>query len=1087
MGRRVWFGAIALVLGFGCGDDGGPSDASLVCASDDQCDDGVFCNGAESCDPGAVAANALGCVAAEPACLAGQACDEVSDSCETLCEATSDADGDGVDALECGGDDCDDSDSNRYPGNPEICDTAGVDEDCDMTTLGDRDVDGDGAISVECCNGDTCGTDCADGMAGVNPGASEVCDLIDQDCDGSVDEGVQTAGFEDRDGDRHGDPERARMACAFDGDVSPSMMDCADDDGRRHGQMVEICDGQDNDCDDAIDEARFTVSWYADTDGDGFGDPNGEVRASCEPIEGFSTLPFDCDDTDGTRSPISPELCNARDDDCDGRADYQLEIGDTEDDDGDGVADARCPGGAGMDCDDRDPFVRPGVPELCDGVDNDCDGAIDEGATEVEWYLDADGDGFGDPSADRRASCSRVDERVLEAGDCDDGDGAVKPGAPERCNGVDDDCDGDTDENAAFVATYVDADGDGFGTGMPLAQCAVEGLRALLPGDCDDGDPSRRPGGAELCDRADNDCDGMVDEGVGTATITTYADADGDGFGDDGTAITAVAGCDPVDVRGRTTIGGDCDDASASRFPRAAELCDGVDQDCDGAIDEEGGDVLQYPDTDGDGFGDGTPVASCDPLAGHALRPGDCDDGSATSRPGATEECNGVDDDCDGVTDEAPAGTVGCVVDSTNATPVCTDGVCGYGECLSGYGDCDGSSANGCESDLAIDADHCGGCGMGCGLGDTCTASSCDLGPVDDIAVHSVGGCALRGGQVFCWGPDTFGLLGDGPLFTGPQTVPGRPVSGIDDAIALASGNRHVCALRTGGSVWCWGRGVDGELGNGTADSPAPLEVTGGHSFVALSAGSSGTCGRKASGEVWCWGENDVWGLSATPVALVDGSDVPLDDVVDVGVGGSHVCVLRAGGLVWCAGYAATGNGILGYPATGNVPRFTTAVVGLDEVAELGVGVGHSCARRMDGSVWCWGLNGAGQLGDGTTTGRTMAAPASAITDATALFGGFAITCAVRADDTVWCWGTNVRGSMGDSTFADANSPVPRAIPGLTDVSRVAPRQAFFGNDEGPSCVLEAGSQVWCWGGGNGERGTGGSPPTEPAPVVGFP
>ncbi|NIR42197.1 MAG: hypothetical protein GWN79_04495, partial [Actinobacteria bacterium] len=106
-----------------------------------------------------------------------------------------------MDSLACGGSDCDDSDPNRFPGNTEICDSEGVDEDCDPETLGDRDVDGDGQVSAECCNGARCGGDCADRLPDVFSGAAEVCDLRDQDCDGSVDEGVAVMLFEDLDGD----------------------------------------------------------------------------------------------------------------------------------------------------------------------------------------------------------------------------------------------------------------------------------------------------------------------------------------------------------------------------------------------------------------------------------------------------------------------------------------------------------------------------------------------------------------------------------------------------------------------------------------------------------------------------------------------------------------------------------------------------------------------------------------------------------------------------------------------------------------------------------------------------------------------
>ena len=243
-------------------------------------------------------------------------------------------------------------------------------------------------------------------------------------------------------------------------------------------------------------------------------------------------------------NPGATEVCNGLDDDCDGAPG-----GDEVDVDGDGFL-------ACDDCDDGDAAVYPGATEACDGADNDCDGA--PGADEV----DVDGDGF------------------LACEECDDGDADVFPGGAEVCNGQDDDCDG------APGVDEVDADGDGF----------------LACAECDDGDPAVYPGAPELCNGNDDDCDGSP----------AADELDGDA---DGARI-----CD-----------GDCDDGNADVYLGAPELCDGaLDNDCDGQID--GNEV----DADGDGFDE------CD---------GDCDDEDLESYPGATELCDGVDNDCDGVGD----------------------------------------------------------------------------------------------------------------------------------------------------------------------------------------------------------------------------------------------------------------------------------------------------------------------------------------------------------------------------------------------------------------------------------------------------
>ena len=175
----------------------------------------------------------------------------------------------------------------------------------------------------------------------------------------------------------------------------------------------------------------------------------------------------------------------------------------------------------------------------------------------------------------------------------------------------------------------LDADGDG----------------VLTPADCDDGDPDIKPGASEICDERDNNCDGVVDEGV---DLALYVDADRDGFGAAGVVDRA---CELQ--AGLVDIGGDCDDADADTRPDAEDRCDGVDNNCDGLVDEAG-DTPWYRDGDGDGYGSEELVLACDPPSGYVALPGDCDDGASRVSPGAAEVCDDdLDNDCDG-------GATGC-------------------------------------------------------------------------------------------------------------------------------------------------------------------------------------------------------------------------------------------------------------------------------------------------------------------------------------------------------------------------------------------------------------------------------------------
>ena len=226
--------------------------------------------------------------------------------------------------------------------------------------------------------------------------------------------------------------------------------------------------------------------------------------------------------------------------------------------------------------------------------DENCDGTVDEdtAADAATWYDDDDSDGYGDETDSGTTTCTAPPSTVDNADDCDDGETAVNPAATEQCDSIDNDCDGlvDDDDSDVDLSTgttwYADADEDGFGddddTGTTT--CDVPSGAQTSQGDCDDSETTINPDGTEVCDGVnDENCDGTVDEDTASDASTWYLDDDGDGYG---TSDTSVVSCEaPTDY---VEPDGDCDDTDTHLNPDAEETCNGVDDDCDGSIDESG-------------------------------------------------------------------------------------------------------------------------------------------------------------------------------------------------------------------------------------------------------------------------------------------------------------------------------------------------------------------------------------------------------------------------------------------------------------------------------------------------------------------
>ncbi len=313
------------------------------------------------------------------------------------------------------------------------------------------------------------------------------------------------------------------------------------------------------------------------------------------------------------------------------------------------------------------------------------------------------------------------------------------------------------------------------------------------------------------------------------------------------------------------------------------------------------------------------------------------------------------------------------------------------------------------------------------GTTETGSATLDDLGQrVVSVAAGAIFTCALLADHTIrCWGGNDFGQLGvaAGPRHTTPVTV-----TGITTATAIAAGYAHVCALLADTTVSCWGYGVAGQLGDGLSTTRAtPGPVPGLTGVTAIAAAGSDTCAVTGAGGVVCWGVNVYGHIGVDPGSL---------------------------------GAASS----------------PTVISGLTGVTGIGVGERHACAITTGGGVSCWGQNGSGQLGDGSTT-SSYAPVVVDIGGIVSISPGFSHTCAVSGTGTASCWGYGLDGELGGGV-AIAYAPTPLAVQGVSTATMVS-------SGTGHSCVRLAGGGVSCWGFNlAGEVGTGTFSAGEVAPIT---
>ena len=328
-------------------------------------------------------------------------------------------------------------------------------------------------------------------------------------------------------------------------------------------------------------------------------------------------------------------------------------------------------------------------------------------------------------------------------------------------------------------------------------------------------------------------------------------------------------------------------------------------------------------------------------------------------------------------------------------------------------------------------------------------------------------------GSLWTWGSNQYGQIAQSPADTAAHSTPVQ--IGEDNWTGIAAGGSHSLAIRADGTLWAWGNNVKGQLGLGVTDVTAhiaPVKVGTDQDWASLSAGDLHTLATKRNGTLWAWGKNlngqlgDGYNTDLNkPTQIKFFSDsTDITDIVAVAAGASHSLALKANGEIY--GWGVNLSGQLGDGTT--VGSFIPFSVGMDAIGSwVGTEPGgqFTAARRSDGTLWTWGDNASGQLGDNSLTPRTAPAMVGAATNWVAQATGWDHTVALQADGTLWAWGNNSSGQLGDNTTS--SSPAPKQI-------TVANNWAAVAAGDFHTLALKADGTLWAWGdNASGQLGDG--------------
>ena len=877
------------------------------------------------------------------------------------------------------------------------------------------------------CVGGSIVNSCTAGM----PAASDAtCNNVDDDCNGTGDEDYVPMMTTCSAG-----------ACAATGVTScvagTVQNSCV---GSMPAPNDATCDGRDDDCDGRTDENYVVTATSC-----GLGACVRMGLAQCVGGAIVSTCsPGNPGNSDGD--------CDGIDDDCDGVADQDYESNATTCGSGACRSTGETDCIAGVEVDSCQAGTNQASDSNCNNVDDDCNGHVDEDYVSVPTSC-----GVGACTRSNMSSCVSGTVRS----NCTPGTPAANDAT---CNGTDNDCNGQTDED--YVSTPTTC-GSGTCTSTGATSCMSGGVQnsCVVPtvdrdgdgtADCADGCPDhaiKTAPGLCGCTTLDSDGDGDgIASCVDACPNDPWNDADGDGICGDADNCPDVANADQEDSN-------DDGAGDACEWPASLEIAAGGEHSCVLLASR----AVHCWGVNGRGqLGNGTTTSSATPVA-------------ATGLSDAVEVSAGFEHTCA----RRSAGPLVCwggnasgqLGDGSATTRLVPATVAGLADAVQIAAGHDHTCALRATGQVACwGANASGQLGDGTLVGKRSPVTVANLADAVQVAAGYGHTCALRAtGAVACWGENSSGELGNGSLVDATTPV---AVTGLTDATQIAAAGLHGCALRASGAVACWGSNWYGELGNGTtSDSSTPVAVTGLSNAQSVEVGLQHGCAQRASGDVVCWGFNAYGQLgngsyldAATPVVVTG-----LAGALQVTAGDGHTCALRATG-VSCWGNAESGQ--LGSFAAETAAR-PTAVLGLSGAVALAAGSHHFCALRTTGELACWGFNQYGQLGLDATTFTPQPTAVAGLSDAVAVAAGFVHTCALRSSGQAVCWGYGGQGRLGNGATTDSTAPV--------NVSGVANAVALAAG-AGHSCAVLATGQVRCWGDGaaaqlgNGARAQAATP-----------